>query len=103
MKGENVLINGQYWTIVDVAPAAALAEMVAVLLEEEGFVAIVRAPGRFADVLTSLGTHSLGTHYVLVPEAQGEAALALMAETVSDFEGEELERFLENLDDLDEA
>jgi hypothetical protein len=103
MKGESVVLGGETWTVVDVAPAAPLAEMVAALLEDEGFIATVRAPGLLADALSALGTHSLGTHYVLVPEAQAEAALALIAETVSDFEGEDLERFLESLDDADEA
>ena len=42
MKGENRLINGDNWTIVDVAPAEPLAEMVAALLEDAGFVVIVR-------------------------------------------------------------
>ncbi|MDQ3398380.1 MAG: DUF2007 domain-containing protein [Deinococcota bacterium] len=95
MKGENILINGDMWTVVDVAPAAPLAEMVAALLEDEGFVVMTRAPGRMTGVLTHLGTESVGVHYVLVPEASAEEALALIADTVTDYEGEELDSLLE--------
>src|SRR5690606_2720619 len=38
MKGETVIVNGDEWVVVDEAPAAALADMVAALLEDEGFV-----------------------------------------------------------------
>lgn len=92
-KGETVVVNGDRWTVVDEAPAAALAEMVAALLEDEGFVTMVKAPGR-QDVLSHLGTHSLGTHYVLVPEEAAPAALALIKDTVTDYEGEDLELFM---------
>lgn len=97
-KGETLLINGDRWTIVDEAPAAPLAEMVAALLEDEGFVAMVKSPGRMTDVLSHLGTHSLGTHYVLVPEASAEAALELIKDTVTDYEGEDLERYLASME-----
>ncbi len=91
MIGTNQLVNGDQWTIVDVAPAAALAEMVAALLEDEGFVAIVRGSEDQAGILTHLGAHSLGTTYVLVPEVDAERALALIADTVTDYEGDELD------------
>lgn len=94
MKGETLLVNGDRWTIVDVAPAAALAEMVAAILEEEGFVVMTRAPGNVPDVLSHLGTHTIGTTYTLVPEAEAERALALLADTVTDYEGEELDLLL---------
>lgn len=93
MKGETLLLNGDNWTIVDVAPAVELAEMVAVLLEEEGFPVVVR--GLDGDVFSHMGASGIGTTYVLVPEAEAERALALIAEKVSDFEGEDLEKFLE--------
>jgi hypothetical protein len=93
-----VLINGDRWTVVDEAPAAALAEMVAALLEDEGFVAMVRSPGRLTDILSHLGTHSLGTHYVLVPEEAAQAALTLIKDTVTDYQGEDLERFMDTLE-----
>lgn len=98
-KGQTLLINGDRWTIVDEAPAAPLAEMVAALLEDEGFVAMVKSPGRLTDVLSHLGTHSLGTHYVLVPEASAAAALELIRDTVTDYEGEDLERCLASMED----
>ena len=101
MKGESALINGDTWTVVDVAPAAPLAEMVAAILEEEGFVTIVRGAGGMADVLTHLGAHSSETTLVLVPEAQAQAALDLIAETVTDYEGEELDALLEEMASLE--
>ena len=94
MKGESVRLNGDLWTVVDVAPAEPLAEMVATILEEEGFTVIVRVATGMADVLTHLGGVSSETTLVLVPETQREAALALIKETVTDYEGEELETFL---------
>jgi len=97
MKGETLVINGDRWTVVDVAPAAALAEMVAAILEEEGFLVMTRSPGKLDDIFTHLGTHSIGTTYVLVPERDAEHALALIAETVTDYQGEELENILEQL------
>lgn len=94
MNGDTVRLNGDLWTVVDVAPAEPLAEMVATILEEEGFTVIVRVATGMADVLTHLGGVSSETTLVLVPEGQAEAALALIAETVTDYEGEELEAFL---------
>ena len=94
MKGDSVRLNGDLWTVVDEAPAEPLAEMVATILEEEGFTALVRVAAGMADVLTHLGGVSSETTFVLVPEAQAEAALALIADTVTDYEGEELEALL---------
>lgn len=102
-KGESVRLNGDLWTVVDVAPAEPLAEMVANILEEEGFVVVVRGAARFADVLTHLGGVSGETTLVLVPETQAEAALALIAETVTDYEGEALEALLADLQGTGEA
>ena len=95
MKGETLLLNGDHWTIVDVAPAAELAEMVAAILEEEGFPVIVR--GVDGDVFSHMGTSSLGTTYVLVPEKDTERALVLISETVTDYEGDELDKVLEQM------
>jgi len=97
MKGETILVNGDSWMIVDVAPAAELAEMVAVILEDEGFVVMTKGPDMISDIFTHMGTHSLGTTYVIVPEKDGERALELIAETVTDYEGEELETLLEEM------
>lgn len=94
MKGETVRLSGDLWTVVDVAPAEPLAEMVATILEEEGFTVVVRVAAGMGDVLTHLGGVSSETTLVLVPETQAEPALALIAETVTDYEGEELEAFL---------
>lgn len=94
MKGTTVIINGDRWTIVDVAPAAELAEMVAALLEEEGFVTITRGPGFASDALTHLGTHAIGTSYVLVPEPDAERAIRVIEQTVTDYEGDDLDALL---------
>jgi hypothetical protein len=97
MKGETMLINGDNWTVVDVAPAPELAEMVAVILEEEGFPVMTKGPDGMTDIFTHMGVSSLGTTYVLVPESDAERALQLIADTVTDYEGEELEAYLEQL------
>ncbi len=94
MKGDTVRLNGDLWTVVDVAPAEPLAEMVATILEDEGFTVVVRVAAGMADVLTHLGGVSSETTFVLVPALQAEAALELIAETVTDYEGEELEALL---------
>lgn len=98
MKGDSYLINGDRWTVVDVAPAAALAEMVAALLEEEGFVVVVRGVDVMGDVLSHLGSHTVGTSLVLVPEADAARAMALVEETVTDYQGEELEAVLRQME-----
>jgi hypothetical protein len=90
LKGAVVTLNGDRWTVVDVAPAQPLAEMVAALLEEEGMVAVVRGADPMDDVTSHLGAPGVGTTVVMVPEADAERALALIADTVTDFEGEEL-------------
>jgi hypothetical protein len=95
MKGETILLNGDNWTIVDVAPALELAEMVAVLLEEEGFPVIVR--GLDGDVFSHMGASGIGTTYVLVPEHDAERALRLIADTVTDYEGEDMDKVLEQM------
>ncbi len=97
MKGETLVINGDNWTIVDVAPAAPLAEMVAAILEDEGFVVMVRGADMLSDAFSHLGTTSALTSFVLVPEADGERALKLIADTVTDFEGDELDEMLDRM------
>jgi len=97
MKGETLVVNGDSWMIVDVAPAAALAEMVAVILEEEGFLTITKGPDSVTDIFSHMGTTSVGTTYVLVPEQDGGRALELIAETVTDYEGEELEELMDTM------
>jgi len=94
MKGQTVVINGDRWTVVDVAPAQALAEMVAALLEDEGMVAMVRGSDLLSDVFSNLGAAGAGSAVVLVPEADAERALKLISETVTDFEGEELDAIM---------
>lgn len=103
MKGTVVTLNGDPWTVVDVAPAEPLAEMVAALLEDEGFVVTVRGADRLGDNLAHLGIGSAGTTMVLVPESEAEQALALIAETVTDYEGEALDEVLAALADDPEA
>lgn len=94
MKGQTVVINGDRWTVVDVAPAQALAEMVAALLEEEGMVAMVRGGDLLTDVFSNLGASGVGSALVLVPEADAERALTLIDQTVTDFEGDELDAIM---------
>ncbi|MBW6454633.1 MAG: hypothetical protein K0A98_01995 [Trueperaceae bacterium] len=91
MKGKTILLNGDPWVIVDVAPAEPLAEMVAALLEDEGYVAVVRGIALLGDTLAHLGVGAAGASVVLVPEADAEAALALIEETVTDYQGDDLE------------
>jgi len=97
MKGTTVTINGDPWTIVDVAPAAPLAEMVAAILEDEGLVSMVRGAAMLSDVFSHLGSTSVGTSFVLVPEAAAERAMTIIAETVTDYEGDELDELLERM------
>jgi hypothetical protein len=97
MKGEKVLINGDTWTIVDVAPAPELAEMVAVLLEEESIPTMTRSAGDWDDVLGALGAQGIGATCELVPEVEGYRAIKLISELVTDFEGEELEALLDDM------
>ncbi len=94
MKGTTVTLNGDPWTVVDVAPAAPLAEMVAALLEDEGFVAVTRGIRALGDALSHLGIGSAGMTLVLVPADDAERALALIAETVTDYEGDDLDEAL---------
>ena len=97
MKGTEIVLNGDPWTVVDVAPAMPLAEMVAALLEDEGFVAVVRVAAGVPDALTHLGVTDSGTSVVLVPSADAERALALIEETVTDYVGDDLEAALSDL------
>lgn len=103
MNGETMLVNGDRWTIVDTAPGPELAEMVAVILEEEGFPVMTRGASIVGDALTHMGTASLNTTYVLVPEADADRALTLIAETVTDYEGDDLDALLEELASQGEA
>ena len=98
MKGDTVRLNGDLWTVVDVAPAEPLAEMVAAILEEENFTVVVRGIDLLADVLNTLGSVSSETTLVLVPEGEADAALKLIDETVTDYEGAELEAFMADFD-----
>ncbi len=103
MKGDSLRLNGDLWTVVDVAPAPELAEMVAVLLEEEGFVVVTKNPDHLSDALSSLGVYGLGTTYVLVPASQADDALTLIAATVTDYEGESLETLIAEMAEADPA
>lgn len=94
LRGAVITLNGDRWTVVDVAPAEPLAEMVAVILEDEGIVSVVRGTDPIDDVYSHLGGTRVGTTVVLVPEADAERALAIIAATVTDYEGEELEAML---------
>ncbi len=97
MKGETLLIGGNRWTVVDAAPAEPLAKMVAEILKAEGIPTMVRGPNVVDEVLTTLGSYSLGPVYVLVPETEATRAGYILEETVTDYEGEELEKFLSEM------
>ena len=99
MKGSVVTLSGDPWTVVDVAPAMPLAEMVAALLEDEGFVTQVRPAAGVPDALAHLGVGESSAAVVLVPSQDAERALALIAETVTDYVGEDLEAALAALAD----
>lgn len=104
MKGKTRVINGDRWTVVDLAPAAPLADMVASILEEEGYIVMTRGLGRVDDAFSHLGAVSAGATAVLVPEADADSALALIAETVTDYQGEELDGILQQMAaDIDSA
>lgn len=95
LKGAVMTINGDRWTVVDVAPAEELAEMVAVILEDEGIVNVVRPADGIGDALSHLGSVRVGTTLVLVPEGDATRALEVIAETVTDYQGPDLEALLE--------
>ncbi|GEM_PF-709398 len=103
MKGSVVTLSGDPWTVVDVAPAMPLAEMVAALLEDEGFVTQVRPAAGVPDVLAHLGVGESSAAVVLVPSQDAERALALIAETVTDYVGDDLEAALAALADDPDA
>lgn len=94
LRGAVITLNGDRWTVVDVAPAEPLAEMVAAILEEEGIVSVVRGADPLDDVYSHLGGSRVGTTVVLVPEAEADLALRIIADTVTDYQGEELEALL---------
>lgn len=94
LKGAAMTLNGDRWTVVDVAPAEPLAEMVAAILEDEGILTVVRGADPVDDVYSHLGGARVGTTVVLVPEADAERAFAIIAETVTDYQGDELEALL---------
>lgn len=98
MKGSVVTLSGDPWTVVDVAPAMPLAEMVAALLEDEGFVAVVRPAAGIPDALAHLGVTDIGVSVVLVPSGDAERALAMIEETVTDYSGDDLEAALADLE-----
>ena len=106
LLGATIVFNGDRWTVVDVAPAEPLAEMTAAILEEEGYVSVVRPADPFDDVFAHLGASRVGTTVVLVPEADAAAAQELIAATVTDYQGDELEALLASgvaLDGSDET
>lgn len=94
LKGAVVTLNGDRWTVVDVAPAEPLAEMVAAILEDEGILSVVRGADPLDDVYSHLGGSRVGTTVVLVPEAEAERAFEIIAETVTDYQGDELDALL---------
>ena len=84
MKGKTLTINGDKWTVVNVAPTPELAEMIAVFLEDNDFIVMTRGTDTVSDALTSLGVYYIGTAYVLVPEENAAAANKLISEMLVD-------------------
>ena len=102
MKGETLEFEGNPWTIVDVSPAVSLAEMAAVILEEEG-ISVIICTLEENELSESNNEDQFGTAYVLVPECESPRALELIKDSVTDYRGEQIEGFLEGLsNDLDE-
>lgn len=95
--GRVMTLNGDPWVVVDVAPAEPLAEMVANLLEEEGIVTTIRGDDSVGDVFTHLGAQRAGVALVLVPQGDAERALEIVRETVTDYQGEDLDALLAEL------
>jgi hypothetical protein len=62
-------------------------------------VAVVRGIALLGDTLAHLGVGAAGASVVLVPEADAEAALALIEETVTDYHGDDLEAAMAQLAD----
>ena len=89
LKGKTLTINGDKWTVVHVAPAPELAEMVAVFLEDQGFVVMTKGPDTVSDALTHLGVYHVGIAHVLVPEESADAADQLISEMLSGQDKEE--------------
>ncbi|MGL4608358.1 MAG: putative signal transducing protein [Trueperaceae bacterium] len=85
LPSEPMTINGDKWRVVNVAPAEPLAEMIAVMLEREGFPVLVRG----TDVFSHLGASEMTPTYVLVPEKDAARAVELIEELVSPLEEEE--------------
>ncbi len=100
-KGDSLRINGDIWTIVDVAPAAELAEMVAVILEEEGLRPRVEGLGIGAGIIQALGANFIGTSFVLVPKHEAEEALKIIEECVTDYTGEDIDRLMDTMSEED--
>ncbi len=102
MKGETLEFEGKLWTVVDIVPSVSLAEMAAVILEEEGISAIICTleENEFSE---SNNENQFGTAYVLVPESESSRALELIQDSVTDYKGAQIEELLEGLSrDLDE-
>ena len=100
-KGDSLRINGDIWTIVDVAPASELAEMVAVILEEEGLRPRVEGLGIGAGIIQALGANFIGTSFVLVPKHEAEEALKIIEECVTDYTGEDIDRLMDTMSEED--
>jgi hypothetical protein len=103
VRGETLVISGDRWTIVDVAPAVQLAEMVAVILEEEGLSALICTLEE-GETKAPTNTRQVEDNYVLVPEEDADKALEIIKDSVTDYRGDQLEELLQGLspDDLDE-
>lgn len=100
-KGDSLRINGDIWTIVDVAPASELAEMVAVILEDEGLRPRVEGEGIGAGIIQALGANFIGTSFVLVPKHEAKEALKIIDECVTDYTGEDIDSLMDTMSEAD--
>jgi hypothetical protein len=98
-KDKVMTINGDKWHVVEIAPSEPLAEMIAVMLENEGFPVIVRG----TDVFSHLGASEMAATYVLVPEQDAARASELIASMVADDAGAEDAEAAENTEQRAES
>lgn len=56
---------------------------------------MVRGADFLADVFSHLGAMSTQTTFVLVPADQAEGAMKLIAQTVTDYEGDDLDELMD--------
>lgn len=96
--GDELLLDGAPWRVVDVAPALALAEMAAAVLDDEGIeVALFAVDPPSGALSFPDDADPIAPAIVLVPRAAEADARALLADAIEDFAGDDAERLLAEL------